>query len=227
MSNEYKLDPNCLAAKIKRGNGRYNGVSLHKREAIFLWNVLRDRNDGHATNLKRKIMNYTVRRYLLHVRKEEMPYLLAIIQGAMRETHSAFNDYITGCGIDPLTLPKGQLVRQGDEPSCPMCPSATEPPCEICGDPVSVCEAKTLGDVPMRKKTIMKFHDKETQRTYDDATTRRDLAQDLLDKLRIIGLSVTVQEAEFLQSVLAGASLEAGMIVNRLEGWADEQKTVQ
>jgi len=132
MNNGYKLDLNYLAGTIEHGRGmyRHGSVPLHKQEAIFLWNALQDRCDEHATNLKRKLMKYTVHRHLFYIRKEEVPYLLSIIQGAKSDTHRAFNDYITCCGIDLLAVPAGQFVGQKEEPSCAGCRSAADPPCE-------------------------------------------------------------------------------------------------
>jgi hypothetical protein len=138
MSNEHKLDLNNFAATIKRRN-EYGFVPLHKREAYFLWYALRSRSDEHATNLKRKLEKNGVLRHALYLRKQEVPYLLSLvsqtIEAAETQTHKIFNDYITCCGIDLLTVPRGQFVGQDELPSCAECRKGTlgvtaNPPCE-------------------------------------------------------------------------------------------------
>jgi len=125
--NEKKLNLAMFASAIKRRNEYL--LPLHKQEAYFLWHALQGRSDEHATNLKRKLEKNGMLRHALYLRKQEVPYLLSLIaqtiDAAQTQTHKIVNEYITCCGIDPLALPAGQIVGQGEEPSCAGCRKKT------------------------------------------------------------------------------------------------------
>jgi hypothetical protein len=63
---------------------------------------------------------------LLKELRAELKFIAKIkAEEAAAQTHKIFNDYITCCGIDLLTVPNGQFVSSDQEPSCDGCRKGT------------------------------------------------------------------------------------------------------